>query len=92
MVKVIRKLSFVLILVIFSAFISFAQIINIPDENFKNYLLSIGIDTNEDGEISSYEANNYDGPIIVDSLNISDLTGIMAFKNITGLEIGRAHV
>lgn len=84
-IKEMRNFALVLILVIFSAFKGVSQIINIPDENFKNYLFSIGIDTNEDGEISSPEAHAYTGPIIIDSLNISNLTGIWGFTNITFL-------
>jgi Leucine-rich repeat (LRR) protein len=80
-----RKITLIIVLVIFSTFQSVSQIINIPDEIFKNYLLGLGIDTNGDGEISSYEANAYEGPIIIDSLNISDLTGIWGLTNITFL-------
>ena len=35
-----------------------AQIIDFPDQSFKDYLIGIGIDTNEDGEIQESEALN----------------------------------
>ena len=79
--------------------ISNAQIVNIPDTNFKNKLLSantsnliaedinglnIVIDINNDGEIQISEALDvYQLRII--ACNISDLTGIEAFVNLTHL-------
>ena len=62
-----------------------AQNVYIPDDNFKNRLIVLGIDTNNDGEISYDEA-----AIVTDDLNLSyqqiaDLTGIEAFVNITSL-------
>ncbi len=73
-----------------------AQNVNIPDTNFKNALLAHGvsitgdgialIDTNNDGEIQESEAANYAGTIKVIQQNISDLTGIEAFPDITRLE------
>ncbi len=64
-----------------------AQIVNIPDANFKNALLNHDpiIDTNEDGEIQVSEAEAFDETIYVFWNNISDLTGIEAFINITEL-------
>jgi hypothetical protein len=75
-----------------------AQIVNIPDANFKNTLLSaspsngvaygyggyIKIDDNNDGEIQESEA------AVVDSLNVSsssiwDLSGVSAFSNLKKL-------
>ena len=62
-------------------------IVNIPDSNFKNALLAIpGLDANSDGEIECSEATAYNGAIEVDGQNISDLTGIEAFTNITELD------
>ncbi len=40
------------------ASISNAQNVNIPDANFKNALISVGVDTNEDGEISYAECED----------------------------------
>ena len=64
-----------------------AQIVNIPDANFKNALLNHDpvIDINNDGEISYAEAEGYTGKIVVLFRNISDLTGIEAFVNLTEL-------
>lgn len=70
---------------------SFKLIINnpnnvyIPDANFKSRLISLGIDTNFDGEIQFTEALAPNSELNVSYNNISDLTGIEAFTNITGL-------
>jgi len=60
-------------------------IVNIPDPNFKNALLthSPTIDTNGDGEIQCTEAQVFTSNLNLYSKNISDLTGIEAFTNIT---------
>lgn len=66
----------------------FAQNVNIPDINFKNYLLNnTAINTNSDSEISVAEAQAFTGTISATSLGITDLTGIEAFVNITTLEV-----
>ncbi len=77
-----------------------AQIITIPDANFKSKLLQanpanmiaynytndfITIDTNNDGEIQLSEAQNVYGLDISNSA-ISDLTGISSFTNLIGLD------
>ena len=60
-----------------------AQIVNIPDANFKAYLVGNSlINTNADSEIQVSEATAFSGTIHCTSLNISDLTGIEAFTNI----------
>jgi Leucine-rich repeat (LRR) protein len=70
---------------------SFKLIINnlnnvyIPDANFKARLISFGIDSNLDGEIQFTEALAPNYELNVSYNNISDLTGIEAFTNITGL-------
>lgn len=64
------------------------DIVNIPDGNFKRYLLNnMSINTTGDGEISYGEARAYNGEIDVKSLYIFDLTGIEAFVNITKLDV-----
>lgn len=61
-------------------------IVYIPDTNFKNYLLgNSSINTVNDGEISYAEAAAFTGLISCSSMSITDLTGIEAFVNITGL-------
>lgn len=63
--------------------------VNIPDANFKNALLTHGpsIDINYNGVIQCSEATAFTGTIIVDSKNISDITGIEAFTNINTLSV-----
>lgn len=65
-----------------------AQNVNIPDANFKTALLAHNptIDTDSDGEISVTEAVTFSGSMNMKSKNISDLTGIEAFTNITQLD------
>lgn len=62
-----------------------AQIVNIPDANFKNALIENGIDTNNDGEIQVSEAE------VVVNLNInfkeiSSMEGIQSFINLEVLQ------
>ncbi len=60
-----------------------AQNVNIPDANFKAYLVGNPvINTNMDTEIQVSEANAYDGTISCPNQNIADLTGIEAFVNL----------
>lgn len=64
-----------------------AQNVNIPDANFKAYLLSLSaVNTNMDLEIQVSEAATYTGGINPVGLGINDLTGIEAFTSITSLE------
>lgn len=67
-----------------------AQIVNIPDANFKNALLNHVpvINTNGDGEIQVSEAAAFTGTLDIYYKNIADLTGLNAFTNITGLLCG----
>ena len=65
--------------------IGFGQI-NIPDTNFKAYLVGNSlINTNGDNEIQVSEATSFSGGIACDNMNISDLTGIEEFTNLTVL-------
>ncbi|WP_040247160.1 T9SS type A sorting domain-containing protein [Psychroserpens mesophilus] len=75
------KLLYALLLVLTVSFTSNAQIIDIPDANFKNALISIGVDTNSDGEISiaEAEATTY---MAVNGLSIASLEGIEYFVNL----------
>lgn len=61
-----------------------AQIVNIPDINFKNALIDLGVDTNNDGEIQVSEAE------VVLNLNVSfknilSMEGIQSFVNLEAL-------
>jgi len=66
--------------------IGFGQNINIPDANFKAYLVGeSSINTNGDTEIQVSEATVFNGTIYCGGLNISDLTGIEDFTALTTL-------
>ena len=65
---------------------AFSQIVNIPDLNFKAYLVgNSAINTNADSEIQVSEAIAFTGTINCSNLNISNLSGIEEFINITTL-------
>ena len=65
---------------------SIAQNVNIPDANFKAYLVGNNlINTNSDTVIQVSEAQAYTGSINCANMNISDMTGIEAFTAITNL-------
>lgn len=57
----------------------------IPDANFKTKLITLGYDTNADGEIQFSEAAAVTTILNVSSSNIADLMGLQAFTNISGL-------
>lgn len=64
----------------------YCQIVNIPDANFKAYLIgNTAINTNLDTEIQVSEANSFTGAIMCIGLGISDLTGIEAFTSLSSL-------
>lgn len=73
----------------FALIVSFAitaQIVNIPDVNFKTYLVgNSNINTNGDNEIQVSEATNFTGEINCYGKAISDLTGIETFTKIKKL-------
>jgi uncharacterized repeat protein (TIGR01451 family) len=86
-----------LLLFTFFSITSQAQIINFPDANFKNALVNtlcvdtnntgggdIDADTNNDGEIEVSEAIAVQR-LFVNNQNITDLTGIANFTNLTNL-------
>jgi Leucine-rich repeat (LRR) protein len=93
-----EKLIFLLILVPFCVN---AQIVNIPDANFKSKLLQanidnqiaygnggyLKIDSNNDGEIQEIEAQIVDS-LNVDNSNIDVLDGISSFINLKKLNCG----
>ena len=76
-------------LLFLSVFLSatlFGQNVNIPDANFKAYLIGNSeINTNGDTEIQVTEATVFTGVIDCIGLGISDLTGIEAFTALTYL-------
>lgn len=67
--------------------------VDIPDANFLAALIdNPDINTNGDNEIQVSEAENYTGIISVSNKNISDMTGIEAFINITRLSFFNNNV
>ncbi|WP_344927398.1 T9SS type A sorting domain-containing protein [Aquimarina addita] len=61
--------------------------VNIPDVNFKSYLVNnLSINTNNDTEISCGEAIAFTGVMDVSDAMITDLTGVEAFVNIVELD------
>jgi Leucine-rich repeat (LRR) protein len=66
------------------AYLSNAQNVNIPDEFFKSALIAGGVDTDENLEISTSEAEAIKF-LDVTNKNISDMTGIEAFINLDSL-------
>lgn len=87
------KTNYFLFFSLFFSAYSFGQNVDIPDVNFKNYLLNnSSINTNGDNEIQLSEAENYSGTISVYNDNISDLTGVEAFTAITGLRCGNNNL
>ncbi|WP_430409796.1 T9SS type A sorting domain-containing protein [Kordia sp.] len=88
------KRNYFTIILVFALQFTFAQIVNIPDANFKNALLTHNCadfdgdtfpdgdaDTNNDGEIDATEANAVLG-LDLDSDLIDSLEGIASFTNI----------
>ena len=64
-----------------------AQNVNIPDVNFKAYLVgNSSINTNGDSEIQVSEAVAFTGSIICPYQGITDMTGIESFVNLTELQ------
>ena len=67
------KNTYIILLLIITN-ISFGQTVNIPDSEFKKFLiLYSGADTNKDGEIQVTEAKNFRGDINPDGFGTNDL-------------------
>jgi hypothetical protein len=83
------KIFYTFLLVAFSASISQAQIVDIPDPAFKAKLLSYNppIDTNADGEIQVSEASAVT-QLSFYQCNFDNMTGIQSFTNLEHLGIG----
>lgn len=71
----------VYILIVFSGFAN-AQIVTIPDANFKAKLIQLGVDSNSDGNIQTAEALLVTNELNVNGSTITDLTGFEAFTNV----------
>jgi len=75
-----------LLILIALPMIGFGQNVNIPDANFKAYLVgNSAINTNGDAEIQVSEAAIFGGGINCSNSGIFDLTGIDAFTNLDSL-------
>jgi len=74
------KNHYLFFILLFVTLTSNAQIVDIPDTNFKNALLNHDpiIDTNNDGEIQESEAESVTVMYVTDK-NISSLEGIQSF-------------
>ena len=70
--------KFYLVISLLVGFSSTAQIVDIPDVNFKTALFEAGVDTNGDGEIQVSEAEVVTQLEIGDKSNVS-LEGIQSF-------------
>lgn len=78
-----KKLLLIMLLAIGSG-MGHAQIVTIPDANFKAKLIAEGVDTNTDGEIQVSEA---EATVFLDinTASINDLEGIQFFTNLETL-------
>ncbi len=94
-----RKFYFLVLGLLFFSGVK-AQIVNIPDVNFKAKLLTYSysdnsgdhiLNINNDGEIQVSEAQNIQ-ILLVDNANISSLEGISSFSNLTLLSISNNNV
>ena len=90
-----------LVLCCFTISFSHAQIVNIPDQEFKSLLLNyayddgfgpIYINSNGDGEIQVTEAEAFTGYLAITNNLISDLTGLEAFINLDLLSVEGAQL
>lgn len=81
------RIALLLLLSTFCIFSANAQVVNIPDVNFKNALLNHVpvINTNNDGEIQVSEALAFTGAMNVSNKNISNMTGVETFSNMVSL-------
>jgi len=70
-----------------SIFSSFSQSTLIPNVNFEQALINLNIDSDGlNGSILNSDALQVNGHLNVSSKNITDLTGIEAFKNLESLD------
>lgn len=67
--------------------------INIPDENFKSYLIGeSAINTNRNDVIEVTEAEAYEGSLLISNMEIASLEGIQHFPNIRSLQAFRNNL
>ncbi|MDP2693128.1 MAG: T9SS type A sorting domain-containing protein [bacterium] len=98
------KKPYIFLSIFLTFFFSQAQIVNIPDANFKNTLVNtncvdidgngsgdVDVDTNDDGEIQVTEALAVLG-LNVESRSIGSLEGIQSFANLEHLFAGSNYI
>jgi hypothetical protein len=84
-----NKIKKLLLILLCLPMVGFGQNVNIPDANFKAYLVwNTAINTNGDAEIQISEATAFNGNIDCNFMNISDLTGIEDFSALTSWDCG----
>lgn len=66
--------------------IASAQIVDIPDQNFKNALIQAGVDLDNDGNIQVSEAVAITDLALIES-SITNISGINAFENLERLNL-----
>lgn len=86
--QISKTVKFAILINFLMIFFSNAQIVNIPDAHFKNSLIELGVDTNNDSEIQETEAQSFIGDMDLNGKQITDLTGIKSFSNIKNLYAG----
>lgn len=84
-------LNIVMAFLMFSSFEVSAQGVNIADTNFLNALILIGVDQNNNKQIEVSEAELV-GVMDVSGKNISSMSGISAFTNLTKLVCHTNHL
>ncbi|UXX79942.1 T9SS type A sorting domain-containing protein [Reichenbachiella carrageenanivorans] len=82
----IKRTLFIAVTLTIVSLGAWAQNVNIPDANFKAYLVgNSAINTNSDTEIQVSEAAVFTGTINCSGLSIADMTGVGAFSSLTEL-------
>ncbi len=79
-----------IILVVFPSIVK-AQIVNIPDANFKAALINLGVDTNNDGEKQISETEAVTSIQIIQN-EIYSVEGIQSFINLTQITISGTFI
>lgn len=77
-----RKVTALLCLAV--GFTAWSQVVKIPDPAFKQRIIALGFDTNEDGQIQVSEAQQVT-KLYVDNLGIVNMEGINSFTNLEEL-------
>ena len=83
-----RKTTFIILFLFIGQLTAFAQYTAIPDSNFEQALINFGVDSEGtlDGQILTADAESETSLTVVNQ-NITDLTGIDAFINLTAINV-----